>query len=135
MPEDGSRVISTSTKPLRILLVEDNALLAMLYAELLADMGHVVCAIESTEPDAIAAAARCKPDLMMVDGGLRKGSGISAVSEILKSGFVPHLFVTGDARAVQMSRPHAVILEKPFREPDLALAIQSALDATPASQG
>jgi CheY-like chemotaxis protein len=113
-------------------VVEDDAFIAMLYADLLTEMGHTICAIETTEAAAVAAAARHKPDLMIVDAGLRDGSGLSAVAEILRSGFVPHVFVTGDNSAVQASRPDAVVLQKPFRDSDLARAIQRALSAASA---
>ena len=76
MLERKPRISSTPTKALRILVVEDGALIAMLYADLLVEMGHVVCAIETTEAGAVAAAARHKPDLMIVGSGLRDGSGI-----------------------------------------------------------
>jgi CheY-like chemotaxis protein len=131
MPAHESCRSATPKKASRVLVVEDDAFIAMLYADLLADMGHVVCAIETTEADAVAAAARHKPDLMIIDAGLRAGSGLSAVTEILRGGFVPHVFVTGDDKAVQASRPDAVVLQKPFRDPDLARAIQCALSATP----
>lgn len=129
MPETTSRTSSQLLKALRVLVVEDDALIAMLYVELLEEMGHAVCAIETTEADAVAGAARDKPDLMIVDAGLRNGSGIAAITEILQSGFIPHLFVTGDARAVQALRPGAVVLQKPFRDAELAQAVQLALDA------
>ena len=48
-------------KVLRILVVEDDALIGMLLAEVLVGMGHEVCAIEANEADAVAAAARCRP--------------------------------------------------------------------------
>lgn len=59
---------------LRVLVVEDDALITMLYAELMTEMGHVVCAIETIEADAVAAATRHKPDLMIVDVGLREAA-------------------------------------------------------------
>lgn len=132
MPDDGFRRISTPTKALRVLVVEDDALIAMMYADLLTELGHIVCATVGSEADAVAAAACHKPDLIIADMGLRDGSGISAITEILRGGFIPHLFVTGDARAVQALRPAAVILEKPFNDPQLARAIQRALAAIPA---
>ncbi|MDI4664116.1 response regulator [Xanthobacter autotrophicus] len=131
MSERDSCIISTPRKASRVLVVEDDAFIAMLYADLLMEMGHTICAIETTEADAVAAAARHKPDFMIVDAGLRHGSGMSAVTEILRSGFVPHLFVTGDDRAVQASWPNAVVLKKPFRDRDLVQAIQRALSAEP----
>ena len=71
---------------LRVLVAEDDALIALLLAELLAGMGHEVCATAATEREAVIAAAHYKPDLMIVDAGLGRGSGVSAVEEILRAG-------------------------------------------------
>ena len=116
-------------RALRVLVVEDNAIIGMLLAEVLAGMGHDVCAIEATEADAVTAATRCGPDLMFVDVQLGDGSGVSAVEKILRTGFVPHVFVSGDTLGVRALRPDAVVIQKPFRESDLARAIQRALGA------
>ena len=116
---------------LRVLLVEDEAIIAMLLAEVLGGMGYEVCAIEATEADAVAAAARCRPDLMIVDARLGAGSGVAAVETILRTGPVPHVFVSGDPASVQALRPDAVVMQKQFREADLASAIQRALGAAP----
>ena len=112
---------------LRIMVVEDEFAIAHLFAEVLVGMGHDVCAIEATESDAVAAAARCKPDLMIVDVGLGTGSGMDAVDEILLSGFVPHVFVSGDISGVQALRPDAVAIQKPFFVTTLVIAMQRAL--------
>jgi CheY-like chemotaxis protein len=116
--------------PLRVLVVEDDVLIGMLLAETLASMGHDVRAIASTEADAVEAAVRCRPHLMIVDVGLSDGNGVSAVEAILRSGPVPHVFVTGDTSRIQALGPDAVVIEKPFCEADLARAIQRALGAT-----
>ena len=114
---------------LRILLVEDEAIVARLFADLLVTMGHEVCAIEATEAGAVTAAVRCGPDLMIVDVHLMDGSGASAVATILRTGFVPHIFVSGDLLRAQPLAPGSVVLQKPFREPDLVRAIRCALGA------
>jgi DNA-binding response OmpR family regulator len=114
---------------LRVLVVEDDAMISMLLAGLLGEMGHDVCAIEATEADAVSAAAQHRPDLMIVDARLGDGSGVSAVEEILRTGFVPHLFMSGNVSRVMALRPGAVVLQKPFHEAELARAIQRALDA------
>ena len=59
-------------KPLRVLLVEDEVLIAMLLIQVLEEMGHDVCATESTEFFAVAAAARCRPDMIIADARLRR---------------------------------------------------------------
>ena len=114
---------------LRVLVAEDDAVIAMLFAEVLTGMGYDVCAIESTEADLVVAAARCRPDVMIVDVRLRNGSGVSAVEKILRSGHVPHVFVSGDISSIRTLGTCAVVIEKPFRESELAEAIQHALAA------
>ena len=116
-------------KALRILVAEDDTIVGMLLGELLKEMGHDVCAIETTEADAVAAAVRCRPDLMIIDVRLGDGSGISAVKEILRTGPVSYIFVSGDISSVRMLTPDTVIIQKPYREPDLANAIQRAIGA------
>jgi CheY-like chemotaxis protein len=114
---------------LRVLVVEDDAIIGELLAEMLEGMGHDVCAVEGTEADAVAAAARWRPDLMIVDVRLGEGSGVSAVDEIHRAGPIPHVFVSADITRLQALRPGAAIIQKPYREADLARVIQRALDA------
>jgi CheY-like chemotaxis protein len=114
-------------KALRVLVVEDEAVIAMLLGAVIEGMGHEVWAIAATEAEAVTEAARGKPDLMIVDAHLGSGSGIAAVTTIMRDGFVPHVFITGDAAGVRAQRPDAVILEKPFVEAELTRAITQAL--------
>jgi len=116
-------------KALRVLLAEDDTMIGTLLGEVLVGMGYDVCAIEATEADTVAAAARCRPDMMIIDAFLGDGSGVTAVEQVLRTGFVPHIFVSGDAARVRARRPGAVVLQKPFREADLARAIQRVLGA------
>ena len=120
---------------LRILLVEDEALIGMLLAEVLTDMGHDVCGIEVTEAGAVAAAMHCNPDLMIVDVWLADGNGISAITEILRAGPMPHFFVSGDVAMVRSLKPDAEVVQKPFRERDLTQAILRALSAPASIKG
>lgn len=107
--------------------MEDEAINAMLLAEVLEDMGHDVCAIEATEASAVTTALCCKPDLMIVDATLGDGSGVAAVVEILRTRSVRHLFVPGDISRVSGIRPGTVVLQKPFRIADLERAIAQAV--------
>ncbi len=114
-------------KRLRILIVEDDAMIALLLEDVLREMGHDVCASEGSEGEAIAAALRCKPDLMIIDENLGDGSGMVVVDRVLEHGPVPHLFVSGDARRIKRLRPDAIVVEKPFFEADLARAMKRAV--------
>jgi DNA-binding response OmpR family regulator len=115
-------------KALRVLVVEDDPMVGMLLAEMLEAMGHNVCALETTEAGAVAAAAQHRPDLMIVDARLGAGSGVAAVEEILRAQFIPHVFMSGDITKVGALRPGATAIEKPFHEAELARAIQRVLD-------
>lgn len=114
---------------LRILIVEDDVLIGQLVGEMLEEMGHTICAIETSEANAVRAAAQYHPDLMIVDARLGNGSGIAAVDTVLKTGFVAHLFISGNIAKVRAQRPDAILLEKPFHEPQLMIAIDQAMAA------
>jgi DNA-binding NtrC family response regulator len=117
-------------KALNILIIEDEAMIAMLLAEVFRGMGHDICSIVSTEEDAVAAALRHKPDLMIVDEWLRRGSGLSAVAEISRSVHIPHVFITGDPLIGRSLPPGVVVIQKPFAITGLMKAIQRALQLT-----
>jgi CheY-like chemotaxis protein len=108
----------------RILLIEDEPLIAGLLEEILVGAGHRVCAVAATEAAAVAAAKWHRPDLIIADAGLRIGDGVSAIETILTDGPVPHFFISGDSALVSRRRPDAIILAKPFREIDLMRAIR-----------
>ena len=114
-------------KALRTLVVEDDAMIGGLLAETLEGLGHTVCAVESNVANAAAAASHWRPDLMIVDVGPGQASGVAAVKEILRSGFVPHVFVTGGTLRGLPVGPETVLIQKPFRVSDLEQAIQRAL--------
>jgi two-component system, response regulator PdtaR len=113
-------------RALRTLVVEDDAMIGVLLAETLEGLGHAVCAVESNVANAVAAASHWRPDLMIVDVGLGEASGAAAVKEILRSRFVPNVFVTGNAMRGVPLGPETVLIQKPFRVSDLDRAIQRA---------
>jgi CheY-like chemotaxis protein len=121
---------------LRVLVVEDEAIIAYLLGEVLKGMGHEVCALELSQAGAIAAAERHKPDLMIVDEHLGQGSGLAVVEAVLRTRPTPHIFVSGDTFKIKRLMPDAVVMEKPYHETDLARAIDSAMALpVPASAG
>ena len=130
--KDGHRTMGIrQTVPLRVLVMEDQALLGFVLGEVLEELGYDVLAIAATHADAAAAARKARPDLMIVDVHLRSSSGIGAVAEICATGFVPHVFVTGDMAEANRQCLGSVAIQKPFAEADLTRAIAKALAATP----
>jgi DNA-binding response OmpR family regulator len=112
---------------LRILVAEDDAMIAMFLSDLLEALGFTVCAVTETEAATVAAALLHRPDLMIVDEGLRDGSGIAAVQGIEMMLPMPHIFATGDCYRVLRADPNAIVLQKPFNAPALVRAIERAL--------
>jgi CheY-like chemotaxis protein len=114
----------------RILIIEDNALIGMLLSMMLEGLGYEVCAVATTESEAIEAARQHVPDLMIVDDRLSDGSGMGAVDAICRLRLVPHFFVSGDIAGIKHRRPDAIAITKPYRVSDLQGAIDRALHAT-----
>ena len=112
-----------------VMIIEDDPDIAQLIVRVLSGMGHDLCSIEVDESNAVATALRCMPDFMIVDSWLRKGDGVSAVERILRTLFIPHLFITNDSEGVRERRPDAAIVQKPFRIAELTRAIGSILHA------
>ena len=106
---------------LRILLVEDDGNIGSLIVEIVASMGHEVCTVATTELEAVTAAERLSPDLMIVDVRLRAGGGVAAMETILRRTAMPHIFMTGGSR--QDVPDNAVLLQKPFGSTELTAAL------------
>ncbi len=120
----------------RVLIIEDEAVIAMDLSDLITAAGHDVCAMETTASGAVAAAKRERPDLVLADIQLAdNSSGIDAVKEILASFSVPVIFITAfPARLLTGERPArggAALLRwscfmRKFTSPLIALALLGA---------
>jgi two-component system, response regulator PdtaR len=115
----------------RILIVEDEALVAMNMESALVEEGFDVVGIVDTEADAVAAAYRFKPDVVLMDITLREGDGISAARAILKDFAVRIVFVSGNSdpltlAAAQEMKP-AGFIRKPFITHQFANLVRNAL--------
>jgi len=109
---------------LRILVVEDDVTIGLLLAETLEDLGHTVCALERNAVNAIAAAARLQPDLVIVDVGLGEEIAVAVVRDIVAGELARHVFVMGDIVQELPLGPSVVQIKRPLRANDVAAAIQ-----------
>lgn len=115
-----------------ILIVEDDALVAQALALRLAALGYAVAGPVASGEEAVAAAARERPDLVLMDIVL-PGSvdGIEAARLIVDEQRVPLLYLTAYADEERFARaritaPHAYLI-KPYNDRELQLAIELAL--------
>ena len=106
-------------KALRILIVEDEAITAMHIEDILLDLGHIVADTVESGPAAVAAASRLRPDLLLIDIRLAKGTdGIAAALEIRHSLGIPLVFMSAHTDPATRKRADTAeplgYLVKPF---------------------
>ncbi len=116
----------------RILVVEDESIVALDLKFRLMSMGYTVPAPASSGEAAIQEAARTRPDLVLMDIRLRGDmDGIQAAGEIQARFDIPVIYLTALADDSTMRRvaetPHAGCILKPFSDDELQSAIEAAL--------
>jgi len=112
----------------RILIVEDEALIAMLVEDAIVMAGHQVVGIATAAAAAIALADREAPDLVLCDVHLRHGESGLHVAAALADRRIPCLFVSGKCPDADAGRGIAIgCMVKPFRPTQLQEAISAAL--------
>ncbi len=119
-----------------ILIVEDERIIAGDMQRKIERLGHGVSGIASSGKDAVAAVEGRRPDLVLMDMGLRGDmDGIETARLLLKRWSVPVVFVTAHTdqatkdRAAQ-SQPLGY-LAKPFSLEDLRVTVEKALASIP----
>jgi CheY-like chemotaxis protein len=114
----------------RVLIIEDEPLIAMHLEQIVEDMGHEVAGMAMTHKAAIAKAHEVKPELVLADIQLADGSsGLEATREILEHFDVPVVFVTAyPERLLTGERPEPTFLvTKPFKVETVVATIGQAL--------
>jgi len=114
----------------RVLVVEDEMMIAMLVEDMLSELGCAVVGPAHALDDALALAlAETGLDAALLDVNLG-GQPVFAVADALRAKGVPAIFSTGygDAGLRDIDRGSPV-LQKPFRSGDLAKALTAALGA------
>lgn len=114
----------------KIMIIEDEAIIALHLKSLMMSMGNDVAAIVRTESEAIAAAEQVAPELILADVNLADGSsGIDAVQHILKSITVPVIFITAFPEKLLTGNGHepAYVISKPFNPDNVVATVWQAL--------
>jgi CheY-like chemotaxis protein/DNA-directed RNA polymerase specialized sigma24 family protein len=113
-------------QPARVLIIEDEPLVASHIASVVEELGHAVCGLAADETEAWLAARRTRPELILADLDLGAGgNGLEIARRIVANDDVPVVLVTGNPSAV--SSAHALVVRKPYREAALRAAIGRAL--------
>jgi CheY-like chemotaxis protein/DNA-directed RNA polymerase specialized sigma24 family protein len=114
-----------------VLVIEDEAIIAMDIAAIVEGMGHRVTDNARTHKEAVAMAAAERPDLILADIQLAdNSSGVEAVNEILgQFGDIPVIFITAfPERLLTGERPEpAFLINKPYTEEQVRSAVSQAM--------
>lgn len=112
---------------LRVLVIEDEALVAMLIEDMLADLGHRVVATAGRLDQGLAAAERDGFDIALLDVNLA-GQSSYPIAEKLRARQLPIVFATGYGSAGLLPEWRSTpTVQKPFQTFELAFALRSAL--------
>ncbi|HEY0266650.1 MAG TPA: response regulator [Rhizomicrobium sp.] len=114
----------------KVLIIEDEPIIALDLENLVTELGHKVVAIAATADDAVAKAKSERPGLVLADINLGEGgSGIDAVSEILASFDIPVIFITAyPEKLLTGERPEPTyLIAKPFLPETVQATVGQAL--------
>lgn len=116
----------------RILVVEDERIVAKDLELRLQALGYEVVGVAATGSDAVRLTSELSPDLVMMDIRLHgEMDGIEAAARIRKDHFIPVVYLTAHSdeetlKRAQVTEPYGYIL-KPFQERELRTVIEMGL--------
>jgi len=121
----------TDRRP-RILVVEDEGIIALELEHHLRDLGYEVVGTVATGAAAVAKAASLAPDVVLMDISLRGAmDGVEAARQIRAARDVPVVFLSAYADRATVDRAAVVspfgVVTKPYDPAQLAASLETAL--------
>ncbi len=116
----------------QVLIVEDEAIISMLLRLTLDAMGYSVVAEVSSGEEAVQVAFRLRPDLVLMDVGLKgEMDGIHAAAQIRGQFDIPVVYITAYANGdtlerAEMTEPSGYLI-KPFDSASLKAVVERAV--------
>ncbi len=115
-----------------IMIVEDEAIVAKDIATSLAGLGYSICGVLSSGEEALVAAQKLRPDLILMDIMLQgKMDGVETARQITANYGIPVVFLTAysDERTISRAKETNAYgyLLKPFEERELRTTIEMAI--------
>ena len=129
--DDGSASTAAPAAGLRVLVVEDEALIRLDLAEMLTEEGYVVAGEAGDGEQALELARRLHPDLVIMDVKMPKMDGITAATSIVEERIAPVVMLTAFSQRdlIEQARDAGAMayLVKPFARHELVPAIELAV--------
>lgn len=119
-------------KPLKTVVIEDEAVIAETLRMMLEDLGYIVPDPAMNPVDGMETVVREQPDIILMDVNLNSDiDGIQLAAEVKKITDVPIVFITSYADSDTIERAKAIspagYLVKPFTAQDIYAAIEIAM--------
>ena len=114
---------------MKVLIVEDELMVADIVEEVLVSDGFEVCGIARGITDALTIAEQHNPELAIVDVQLIDGFGTDLAPVLIRQYRTRVIYTTANAEAVEHAMGHAC-LRKPFRLSLIRQAITITLERT-----
>lgn len=112
----------------RILLVEDEFIIAAMAEDMLTELGATVVGPANTIDKALHLAQASALDAAVLDVNM-DGARIDPVAEALQARGIPMVFATGYGASAPGLAPDAPVLDKPYTQEQLVDALARALQA------
>ena len=119
--------MATEAQPVaKLLVVEDDAMIGMLLADMLCELGYTVAAEAASIDEALEAARKTDFDLAILDADLQ-GRSVSPVADALVARDIRFVFLTGYGDHGLPAYRDRPTLNKPFQIDALSRCCKSAL--------
>ncbi|HEX7930646.1 MAG TPA: response regulator [Sphingomicrobium sp.] len=113
--------------PQRVLLVEDEMMIAMMLEDMLTDLGHQIVGIAMRLPQAMELARTAEADIAILDINL-DGRKSFPVAQVLRERGVKLIFASGyGSPGLEAPFLEDVIVKKPFEANDIRAAMRRVL--------
>jgi CheY-like chemotaxis protein len=136
-PPEAEELVSIARREMadsvsgKVMIIEDETIIAMDLESLVAEMGHRVTGVARTHDEAVGLARSEMPDLILADIQLAdNSSGIEAVNEVMSDmGKCPVIFITAfPERLLSGERKEpAFLIAKPYTQEQVRSAVSQAM--------
>ena len=123
-------LLALRNKPLAVLIIEDEALIARELQEIVTNLGLSVAGTARNRMEALRIAGQSKPQLILADYKLRGETGVEVVKAIRENLDAGVIYVTAHPDAVDAAREEGdIVIPKPFNLRAFERAVQTHLAA------
>jgi len=118
-----------------ILIVEDNMIIAIDIQERIKNFGYIVPAIVSSGEEALNKTEELKPDLVIMDIGLKGTMNGIETGKMIRENFnLPVIYITGNRSLLKQANITDPCIDKPFIDEELKGLISELLNKPLLSQ-